>query len=71
MKRLTGAIFLCASTASAGCYQSDVREFCCPLACDAKAKVDVWFANRLLSACMKTIGCRRKNPTVGMVCVCR
>lgn len=53
-----------------GATISDVRLLCCPSACAVKRDRMQSDANRVLRACMRSLGARGEAATVGMVCGC-
>ena len=65
-------LLLLTSTASASCFQSDLRAVCCPAACAAK-KSTHWYqqADEILNGCAAAMGCERKRYLVAMYCDCR
>jgi len=63
---------LLASTASASCYQSDVKALCCSAACAAYNSTKWYRANDVLRGCMRGLGCESSSgATVGTKCECR
>lgn len=71
MRRFLVCALLLASPASAGCFQSDVKAYCCPAAC-AVYKSSKWYqANDVLRGCMRGMGCERSDgATVAGKCGC-
>ncbi len=54
------------------CFQSDVKQLCCPSACAVKNSPKWTEANDVLRACAKGIGCKSVDSwTVGMRCDCQ
>jgi len=67
-------VLLLASTASASCFDSDVKQLCCPSACAAKKSSKFWpEADHVLQQCMVSIGCGEKSSSssVFMKCNCK
>ena len=53
------------------CFASDIKQLCCPSACDVKRSTKWQRANEVLRSCAKGIGCKDSdNWTVGMRCDC-
>jgi hypothetical protein len=78
MKRLMvtvslGLLFFVSPEARAACGSQDVRNSCCPAACDAKKDPkNKDKANEVLRACMKRIGCvSYSSATVFSYCSCK
>ena len=58
--------------ANAACFQSDVRQLCCPAACAAKNSPHWYQADSILRGCMRGMGCQgSETATVGMRCGCQ
>lgn len=56
---------------SGACFQSDVRQSCCPSACMARSGPHWTEADAILQSCAKAIGCEHvDNWTVFMRCQC-
>jgi hypothetical protein len=56
---------------SGACFQSDVRQFCCPAACKVKGSSKWYQADQVLRSCAKSIGCKDVDGwTVEMHCSC-
>ena len=65
------ALLLFSSPVAAGCFQSDVRTYCCPVACHVKRSSKWYQADEVLRGCMRGLGCEGKGQTVGMTCHCK
>lgn len=52
------------------CFTSEVRETCCPAACAVRARRMPSDGDRVLRACLRSLGCPDDGATVGMRCNC-
>ena len=55
--------------AKAACFQSDVRQLCCPSVCAVKHSSKWYDAQKVMNACAVGLGCS-KASSVFMVCGC-
>jgi len=66
-------LLLLVTATQGACFQSDVRQMCCPAACAVRNSPKWSDADKVLRACMKGIGCgesESKSATVPMRCEC-